>query len=558
MRMRDMISLMKAKSGGLRGYAVGGSVPAYWPNWENENRSELRRGARPPRYWPNLEGQTSPRATVAAPPAPPAAPTKIEGGLIRPKALGGAQTPDGVRPPRGLIGGAARFAARGALPAYVGVRTALEAGKEGTTEGDVQVGDEIMAADPIQRGIRALLGEDSRLAEARRAITGGMVTAGRRAANIAGGLFGADSAGDAAINAAREAAGVAPVSFERSSPPAANFVDSANDDREKLGIDRVPGNFGLRGPSERGVPGAPGIIRRDEPGKSPLYTDGSSGGRVSTIQTSDIAPKQAAQLTAAIQARLASEDPADREFARQLAVTPEHRAMIAQADTRARMSPQEKILRDQVASQENIARMQLLGQQGLRDAQIARLMYDMQKGERDFAVGERDKAFQREGELAKEARTVIGELIPGKDDDPSVSGMRSAFVQFVQATRPEVNGKSLFTLPRAQLQQQMQDLWPRFQMQMARNASVASSGFTSNTEYGGIRGYDPPVRIDETSVRDVTRGTTVPAYLRNKIVPGYEDKVVVTRSGARIPISEYVRNAEQRAALERELGIRGR
>lgn len=344
----------------------------------------------------------------------------------------------------------------------------------------------------------------------------------------------------------------APVSTLREAPA------DVGDNFDRMGEFR--GNFGLRGPTRRTVPGSPGIYREDRPGQSPLYTDDSVGGRVSTIQTSDIAKGNADKLTASIAARLASDDPRDRDFARSLAVTPEHRAMIANADSRARMDPAERLARDELATRRYIADTSAGSARATANAQIAKMLYDAQKDERTFQAGERDRAFQREGALAEESRKVVNEIFPGKDDDPAVAGQRSEFIQFLQSTMPTVDGKSLFSLPRPQLQQIMQQQLPRFRMQQARNASVQESFFTPQREFGGVRGYDAPVATQGLGFRDIGRGVTGRDYVRSffpRVFGGIADQGVRLESGAVIPTDRFITNAEERAALERDLARRG-
>lgn len=94
--------------------------------------------------------------------------------------------------------------------------------------------------------------------------------------------------------------------------------------------------FGLRSGTTREsqVGGAPGVTKyKDASGKT-LYanTTDVGGGRVSTYESGPVAKQNADRLTGAIQARLASGAPEDLEMARRLAVTPEHRALIAEQD----------------------------------------------------------------------------------------------------------------------------------------------------------------------------------------------------------------------------------
>lgn len=114
-------------------------------------------------------------------------------------------------------------------------------------------------------------------------------------------------------------------------PPKPGYV--SDEEAAAGGRNKLLDEFGLRAGTTRQTSLPGGVTKyKDASGKTLYANTTDTSNRISTYESGPTAKANADRLTGAIQARLASGAPEDLEMARKLAVTPEHRALIAEQD----------------------------------------------------------------------------------------------------------------------------------------------------------------------------------------------------------------------------------
>jgi hypothetical protein len=240
-------------------------------------------------------------------------------------------------------------------------------------------------------------------------------------------------------------------------------------------------------------------------------------------QGQQVAKGESDQLTSAIQARLASGNPEDLDFARRLAVTPEHQAMIAEAEKHAML---------QQGATTPLGRKQLLDYEaGLRAAQAAAPANQM--AVLKFLTGQKQQAFENQIKAGTAAANIAK-----VQSDIGDAGMKRFNSSVDQILPPSVKGQP--NLDNA--------AFKAFMYRSAAERGVPIGSLTPEmvstyySRFNTLKAQQPDI-VDRAlawaGLGTAVAPTTVQDVTGMAVTPGVFEPQVETPTGQRVPMSTY-------------------